>query len=142
VNSLLEVLHGEKSQVTKRLRVFYIGFFVLFFWEFFPEYISKLQLLETNIWGLTLLPVPVLTGVSVFCLARRDSLVFTNLFGGANGNEGLGFLSICLDWQYIGGAPMWLPLQTLMNNLVGYFLCIAIFMSVLRDIHPIFGFGC
>lgn len=113
VNSLLEVLHGEKSQVTKRLRVFYIGFGVLFFWEFFPQYI-----------------MPVLTGISVFCLAKQDSLVFTNLFGGSNGNEGLGLLSLCLDWQYIGGACMWLPLQTLTNNLVGNCLCIICFMAV------------
>jgi hypothetical protein len=38
-----------------------------------------------------------LIGVSVFCLAKQDSLVFTNLFGGAQGNEGLGFLSISFD---------------------------------------------
>jgi hypothetical protein len=38
LNSLLETLHGEKSEVKKKLRVFYIGFLVLFFWEFFPEY--------------------------------------------------------------------------------------------------------
>jgi hypothetical protein len=33
LNSLLETLHGEKSQVKKKLRVFYIGFTALFFWE-------------------------------------------------------------------------------------------------------------
>jgi hypothetical protein len=36
----------------------------------------------------------VLEGVSIFCLAHQDSLVFTNLFGGASGNEGLG-LGMC-----------------------------------------------
>jgi OPT family oligopeptide transporter len=113
LNSLLETLHGEKSQVKKKLRVFYIGFICLFFWEFFPEYI-----------------MPVLTGVSIFCLTKRDSMVFTNLFGGSNGNEGLGLLSVSFDWQYIGSTPLWLPLQTLCNNLVGYFLCIAVFMGV------------
>jgi len=41
ISSLVEVLHGERSEVKKRLRVFYIGFTVLFFWEFFPQYISK-----------------------------------------------------------------------------------------------------
>lgn len=48
------------------------------------------------------------------------------------GNEGLGFLSICLDWQYIAstGSPLWYPLQTLMNSLVGYLLCIVLFMAV------------
>jgi hypothetical protein len=32
ITTLVEVLHGEKSEVKKRLRVFYIGFTVLFFW--------------------------------------------------------------------------------------------------------------
>ena len=90
-------------------------FAALFVWEVFPEYI-----------------MPILTGVSIFCLAGRNSLVFTNLFGGANGNEGLGLLSFCMDWQYIAGtqSPLWFPLQTLANNLVGYTLCICVFMGV------------
>jgi OPT oligopeptide transporter protein len=74
--------------------------------------------------------VPVLTGVSIFCLTKRDSMLYTHLFGGSNGNEGLGLFSFCFDWQYISGAPMWLPLQTLTNNFVGYILCIAIYMYV------------
>ena len=60
----------------------------------------------------------------------RDSLLFTNLFGGTNGNEGLGFLSICFDWQYVGAGPLYLPLQTLTNNFVGYVCCIALFMGL------------
>src|ERR1700759_347706 len=84
VASLIEVLHGEKSEVKKRLRIFYIGFTALFLWEFFPQFI-----------------MPLLTGISIFCLTKRDSMVFTRLFGGSNGNEGLGFLSLCLDWQYV-----------------------------------------
>jgi hypothetical protein len=68
--SLVEALHGEKSQVKKKLRVFYIGFLVLFFYEIIPEFI-----------------MPVLVGISFFCLAKRDSILFTNLFGGSNGNE-------------------------------------------------------
>lgn len=37
---------------------------------------------------------PVLEGVSIFCLAHQDSLVFTNLFGGASGNEGTGLCNV------------------------------------------------
>lgn len=35
-----------------------------------------------------------------------------------------------MDWNYISGgtSPLWYPLQTLSNNLVGYFLCIFVFM--------------
>lgn len=83
--NLLDSLHGDKKETSSRLKLFYWVFAGVFIWEAFPEYI-----------------MPVATGLSVFCLAKRDSLVFTNLFGGSNGNEGLGFLSLCLDWQYIG----------------------------------------
>jgi hypothetical protein len=71
---------------------------------------------------------PVLIGVSVFCLAHQDSLVFTNLFGGAQGNEGMGFLSISFDWNYIAGfgSPLWLPLQTQINSFIGYIGGIAL----------------
>ena len=114
MNTLLEALHGEKSHVKKKLRVFYIGFLILFFYEAIPQYI-----------------MPVLVGVSMFCLAKRDSLLYTNLFGGSNGNEGLGILSLSFDWQYISNpSPLWYPLQTLINNFVGYILCIAVFIGV------------
>lgn len=83
--NLLDNLHGDKKETSSRLKLFYWVFAAIFVWEAFPEYI-----------------MPFLTGISVFCLANRKSLVFTNLFGGSNGNEGLGFLSLCLDWQYVG----------------------------------------
>lgn len=38
-------------------------------------------------------------------------VLFTYLFGGGNGNEGLGFLSLCFDFQYIGSGALYLPLQ-------------------------------
>jgi hypothetical protein len=114
MNTLLETLHGDKFQVKKKLRVFYIGFAVLFFWEIFPQWI-----------------MPVLIGISFFCLAKRDSPTFTNIFGGSNGNEGLGVLELSLDWQYIANpSPLWYPLNTLNNNFVGYILCIVIFCGV------------
>jgi hypothetical protein len=52
---------------------------------------------------------PYLNGFNIFCLASQHAPshlqdVFTNLFGGAAGNEGLGFLSLSFDWQYIGST--------------------------------------
>ena len=116
VATLLETLHRDKIETQKRLKVFYIVFCIMFVWEAFPEYIFTL-----------------LTGISIFCLARQDNLVFTNLFGGASGNEGLGFLSICLDWNYIAGlwSPLWYPLQTLVNTLIGICGCYITFMGKL-----------
>ena len=115
VNTLLETLHRDKKETGSHLKLFYIVFAVLFVWEVFPEYMF-----------------PVLTGVSVFCLAKQDSLVFTNLFGGAQGNEGLGFLSISFDWQYIAGlgSPLWYPLQTLTNAFIGYLGCTILLMAL------------
>jgi hypothetical protein len=54
----------------------------IFFWELFPEWIF-----------------PLLTGLSIFCLAAPNNAAVSQVFGGTNGNEGLGLLSICFDWQ-------------------------------------------
>lgn len=61
----------------------------IFFWEMLPEWIF-----------------PLLTGFSIFCLANPRSTDFTRIFGGSNGNEGLGLLSLCFDWQYISGGTI------------------------------------
>lgn len=120
LTSLLETFHGSKAPdsktiVKKRMKVFWVVAGIIFVWEIFPEYVF-----------------PVLEGVSIFCLARQNDMVFTNLFGGASGNEGLGFLSLCLDWQYIAslGSPLWLPLETMVNSVVGYLGCIVLFMGL------------
>ena len=52
---------------------------------------------------------PLLNGFSIFCLASQHAPpnvqdVFTNIFGGADSNEGLGLFSLSFDWQYIGSA--------------------------------------
>jgi hypothetical protein len=110
---MLEALHGDRKSVQKKLRVFYIGFVVLFCYEVLPIYV-----------------MPVLVGVSAFCLANQNSLLFTNVFGGSNGNEGLGVLAWSFDWQYIANpSPLWYPLQTLVNNFVGYCLCVLVFLT-------------
>ena len=64
-----------------------MSYFRIFLWELVPEWIF-----------------PLLTGFSIFCLANQKSADFTRVFGGSNGNEGLGLLSICFDWQYISGG--------------------------------------
>jgi hypothetical protein len=40
-SALVETLHGDKNVVKKKLRVFYIGFGVVFAWTLFPQYISE-----------------------------------------------------------------------------------------------------
>ncbi|THY84833.1 OPT superfamily oligopeptide transporter [Aureobasidium pullulans] len=116
VTTLLQTIHKDKAETKQRMRVWYIIFFCLFFWEILPEYIFT-----------------VLTGVSIVCLADQHNLVITNLFGGASGNEGLGFLSLCFDWNYIAAfnSPLWYPLQTTVNMLIGICGCYILFMGKL-----------
>ncbi|KAG6821323.1 hypothetical protein H0H93_000184 [Arthromyces matolae] len=113
--SMLDVLFKEPEKVEKKLRLFKIVFGVIFIWELFPEWMF-----------------PLLTGFSIFCLADQRSQDFTRIFGGSNGNEGLGLLSICFDWQYISGGynPMTIPLKAQFSNLIGYILCMVVFVAV------------
>ncbi|KAI9452586.1 OPT oligopeptide transporter protein-domain-containing protein [Russula earlei] len=99
----------------KQRRLFYIAVLAIFTWELFPEWIF-----------------PLLTGFSVFCLANPTSPDFTHLFGGTNGNEGLGFLSLSFDWQYISATwnPFAIPLRTQVSALIGYFFCIITLLAV------------
>ncbi|KAF7316671.1 OPT oligopeptide transporter [Mycena chlorophos] len=85
--SMLDALYKDAEGARKKRRLFWIAFTVIFFWEILPEWMF-----------------PLLTGFSIFCLANPRSGDFTRVFGGSNGNEGLGLLSLCLDWQYISGG--------------------------------------
>ncbi|KAI9461265.1 OPT oligopeptide transporter [Lactarius psammicola] len=118
--SMLDAFYQEGSTRQsegnkKRLKLFYVAFFVIFIWEIFPEWIF-----------------PLLTGFSVFCLANQGSRDFTRVFGGSNGNEGLGLLSICFDWQYISGLanPFAIPLRAQVSGFIGYILCMVVFVAV------------
>ncbi|KAF7718427.1 Uncharacterized protein PECH_005906 [Penicillium ucsense] len=115
ITSVMETLHKPKAETRKRFKVFWIVFAVIFCWEWFPEYIF-----------------PLLSAVSVFCLADQNNAIFTNLFGGSQGNEGMGFLSVCFDWNYIAGfgSPLWMPLQTLTNSFIGYLGCVILSMAL------------
>ncbi|KAJ5570081.1 uncharacterized protein N7459_009511 [Penicillium hispanicum] len=115
VNNMLETLHRPRSATRKQLKVFGWVFGAIFLWEIVPEWI-----------------MPILTGVSIFCLANQKSAVFTNVFGGASGNEGLGLFSICFDWEYISGgtSPLYFPVDSLISQGVGVILCIAVFCDV------------
>lgn len=85
----LQGLHWQEVRSSKPLRFFWYAFGGMFLYEFFPAYI----------W-------PWLNSVSIPCLAAMHATgskaaVLTNLFGGANNNEGLGLFSLTFDWQYV-----------------------------------------
>ncbi|KAF7374751.1 OPT oligopeptide transporter [Mycena sanguinolenta] len=130
--AMFDSLYKDVEGANKKLRLFWIAFIGIFFWEILPEWMF-----------------PLLTGFSVFCLANPRSQDFTRIFGGSNGNEGLGVLSICFDWQYISGGkqfsrfqiyllrlphsgvnPMVIPLKAQFSNFIGYILCIVVFSAV------------
>lgn len=78
----------------------------IFIWELFPEWIF-----------------PMLTGFSIMCLAAPNSTTVSHLFGGSNGNEGIGILSLCLDWQVCWKR---LPIRKLFDTLVYSMLVLSI----------------
>ncbi|KZS93887.1 oligopeptide transporter [Sistotremastrum niveocremeum HHB9708] len=104
-------LHWDRSLTSKRLKLFWVSLTGMAIWEIFPEYIF-----------------PLLNGFSIPCLASQHAspatrAVFTNIFGGAEGNEGLGLLSVSFDWAYIGSEFMSLPLVQQANSWIGYVIC-------------------
>ncbi|KAI9447705.1 oligopeptide transporter [Lactarius indigo] len=109
--SIFQALHFDSEANHKRVRLFWIAFAVMFVYEVIPSYIF-----------------PLLNGFSIFCLASQHASprvqdVFTNIFGGADGNEGLGLFSLSFDWQYIGSGCMSLPLIQQANTWIGIFIC-------------------
>ena len=105
-------LHFDTSSNHKRVRLFWIAFAGMFVYEIIPSYIF-----------------PLLNGVSIFCLASQGTSpivqdVFTNIFGGADGNEGLGLFSVSFDWQYI--TSMSVPYTRDLCNELIFFLATGI----------------
>ncbi|KAL0960200.1 hypothetical protein HGRIS_011834 [Hohenbuehelia grisea] len=116
--SVFQALHFDTAANHKRLKLFWSAFTGMFVYEVIPAYIF-----------------PFLNGFNIFCLASQKASsrtvdIFTNLFGGADGNEGLGFLSLGFDWQYIGSTYMSLPLIQQANSWIGYIFCYIIIMVI------------
>ncbi|KAL0953014.1 hypothetical protein HGRIS_007218 [Hohenbuehelia grisea] len=116
---LFDALHrGKKIFLQKkRVRFFWSCFIGIFVWEWFPEFIA-----------------PTLTGISIFCLANRNSPWFTRIFGGAAGNEGLGMFALCLDWNYVGSGggsmgALFTPLSTQLSLYFGTAICMIAFCA-------------
>ncbi|GJJ13987.1 hypothetical protein Clacol_008244 [Clathrus columnatus] len=65
---------------------------------------------------------PLLGSFNIVCLAVRDSNWVSYIFGGAEGNEGMGLLGFGLDWANITSAPFYQPLVTQISVYVGWAL--------------------
>ncbi|THH26497.1 hypothetical protein EUX98_g7691 [Antrodiella citrinella] len=104
VVTLLQSLHFGGVLNHKRRRFFWIVFAAIFLWEWIPQY-----------------PFPLLTAISVICLADNGRHDFVrNLFGAGSSNEGLGLLSFSTSWTLITqGNPLVWPLRTQINSYLG-----------------------
>ncbi|KAH8093910.1 OPT oligopeptide transporter protein-domain-containing protein [Cristinia sonorae] len=116
--SIFQALHYDSAANAKRLKLFWLSFSGMFAFEIIPAYIF-----------------PLLSGVNIVCLATQKAPasavnVITNLFGGTNGNEGLGFGSISFDWQAIGSAYVSLPLIQQANSWIGFAFCYIAIMAI------------
>ncbi|KAG1875137.1 OPT oligopeptide transporter [Suillus tomentosus] len=115
--SMLDAFYRDGIAARRRLKVFYCVFTAVFIWEIFPEWVF-----------------PLLTGLSIFCLVAPGNATVSRVFGGSNGNEGLGLLSLCFDWQYISsnaGNPMAIPLRAqVLSSFIGYVLCMFVFIAI------------
>ncbi|KIJ51977.1 hypothetical protein M422DRAFT_776315 [Sphaerobolus stellatus SS14] len=103
--NLFDVLHRSKGELLqgKRLRFFWTVCGAVFVYEWLPEYIA-----------------PLLGSFNIVCLAVRDSNWVSYIFGGAEGNEGMGLLGFGLDWANITSAPFYQPLATQISTYVGW----------------------
>ncbi|KAG0172885.1 hypothetical protein DFQ28_009891 [Apophysomyces sp. BC1034] len=101
--SLLKTLNTNNEDSKWRTKFFFMVFGGIFVYEFIPQYMF-----------------PLLGGISIFCLAKRDSVLFQNLFGGLNLNEGMGILNLSFDWNYLNAvSPLVLPLYVQFNYFFG-----------------------
>ncbi|KAF8588166.1 OPT superfamily oligopeptide transporter [Ramaria rubella] len=111
--AVFQTLHFDVEKNTRRLKLFWSAFTGAAIYELIPAYIF-----------------PTLNGFSIPCLASQGAsdstrTIFTNIFGGSEGNEGLGFLSLSFDWQYLGSTYMSLPLVQQVNSWIGLAICYA-----------------
>ncbi|KAJ7116417.1 OPT oligopeptide transporter [Mycena epipterygia] len=107
VVNLLQSLHWRGTLNAKKRRFFWIVFAAIFFWEWIPQY-----------------PFPLLTAISIICLADNGRHEFVrNLFGAGSSNEGIGMLSVSTSWTLITqGTPLVWPLQTQINSYIGMWI--------------------
>ncbi|KAJ5475523.1 hypothetical protein N7539_007810 [Penicillium diatomitis] len=114
----LQALHWQEVRNSKPLRVFWYAFGGMALWEILPAYVF-----------------PWLNSISIPCLASQKATgetasILTTIFGGATNNEGLGFFSLSLDWQYITSFQTSLPLKLQFHQFAGLVTCSFIMLGI------------
>ncbi|KAF8512057.1 oligopeptide transporter [Gautieria morchelliformis] len=116
--AVFQTLHFDTPKTSKRLKLFWTACTGAAAYELIPAYIF-----------------PLLNGISIPCLASQGAsdavrTTITNIFGGSVANEGLGLLSLCFDWQYLGSFYMSLPLVQQANSWIGLSICYAAMAAI------------
>ncbi|KNZ51093.1 hypothetical protein VP01_409g5 [Puccinia sorghi] len=110
--SLFYSLCGDGPVVKDQISFFKKAFMAMGLYEIFPAYIA-----------------PAFQAISVFCLSLPKSPLITNIFGGAEPFEGLGFLNISADWALVGShGPLYTPLTAQVHHIIGV-MCSVLILS-------------
>ncbi|KAI8446191.1 OPT oligopeptide transporter protein-domain-containing protein [Phakopsora pachyrhizi] len=81
----------------------------------------KAELFDFSDQVLPTYVMPALQGISFFCLTMPQNELITNIFGGADSQEGMGLFSACFDWYLVGdGGPLYTPFRSQLHILAGF----------------------
>ncbi|KZT66154.1 OPT superfamily oligopeptide transporter [Daedalea quercina L-15889] len=113
-SNLFQALHYDRQMSSRRVRLFWAIFAIIFCWEIIPECSD----LPPPHWCLRI------------CLADNHSSVVRNVFGGASNNEGMGLRAVSFDWNIIGSSWLWAPLWLQLNQNIGICLTYVLMSAV------------
>ncbi|MBW0461325.1 hypothetical protein O181_001040 [Austropuccinia psidii MF-1] len=109
--TLFHSLFSDSSEAKDQLHFFKRAFFAMGSYAIFPTYVA-----------------PAIQALSVFCLSLPKIQTVTNLFGGAEPFEGLGFLSISGDWALVGThGPFYTPRSAQIHHIIAALIAIILF---------------
>ncbi|PLW56968.1 hypothetical protein PCANC_02784 [Puccinia coronata f. sp. avenae] len=113
---LFKSMYSNSTESLKQISFFKKALLGIGIYEFFPIYIA-----------------PALQAISPWCLTLPKKPEITQLFGGSMAGEGLGFLSLSLDWTVVGAhGPLYTPLDAQWNLLVAHVGAIFLFTAAYK----------
>ncbi|KAA1064752.1 hypothetical protein PGT21_013608 [Puccinia graminis f. sp. tritici] len=113
---LFKSMYSKSPESRKQISFFKKALLGIGLYEVFPIYMA-----------------PALQAVSPWCLTLPKKSEITQLFGGSMVGEGLGFLSLSLDWTIIGAhGPLYTPLDAQWNLLVAHIGAIFLFSAAYK----------
>lgn len=114
--TLFKSLYTKSPTSVKQISFFKRALLGISIYQIFPVYIA-----------------PTLQALSPWCLTLPRKPEITRLFGGAIVGEGLGFLSLSLDWTIIGAhGPLYTPLDAQWNQLIAHTTAIFLFSAAYK----------